>query len=115
MRTHVQPGKVVSFTASGTSYSAGDLVPFGALTGIACGNIADGETGEIFIEEVFTVQKRVVDVITVGQQLYLDAENKKVTTSSDDEGCPNTSYIKAGKAMTAAGNGATTVNIKLNV
>ncbi|HVT35697.1 MAG TPA: DUF2190 family protein [Nevskiaceae bacterium] len=113
-KTHVQPGKVIDVTVD-DDYSSGDLIKVGDLCGVCLGDIADGDTGSVQIEEVFQVKKKTSDTITAGKQLYLDADNKRVTISDNDGASVPTAFIKAGKAIAAASNSDTTVLLKLNV
>lgn len=107
-RNHVQPGKVIPFTA-GANVASGDLVLIGSLVGIALGAVANGATGEAQIEEVFEVPKLSTDVMGAGVLVYLDAANKRVTLS-DGSGANK----PAGTTIAAAGNGVETVKLKLN-
>jgi predicted RecA/RadA family phage recombinase len=107
-KNHLQPGVVIDvvLTAAATS---GDLIAVGTFVGIALKSGAIGDTISVQIEEVFTVPKLGTDVMSQGVVVYLDATNKRVTLD-DAEGA----NIKAGKTVTAAGNGVTAVALKLN-
>ncbi len=51
---HVQKGAVMSWTnGTGSDVVSGEVVAFADMIGVAAGDIADGETGELLIEEVF--------------------------------------------------------------
>lgn len=105
-RNHIQPGKVIEFTA-GANVASGELVLIGDLVGVALADVANGAVGSAQIEEVFEVPKLSTDVMTAGVAVYLDASNKRVTL--EDEG---NKY--AGKTVNGAGNGIAKVRVKLN-
>lgn len=105
-KTHVQPGFVIPVTLAAAATS-GDLIAVGDLTGVALATGIIGQEISVAIDEVFNVAKVPADVITVGQQLYLNAAAKQVTTTVGTN-------IMAGKATTAAAAASTTVNVKLN-
>jgi len=102
----VQPGEVIDYTA-GANKTSGQPVLVGTKLGICLADIANGSTGPVAMTGVYTVTKLTADVVTQGAALYWDNGNSRLTTTS----AGNT---LAGYAFAAAGNGATTVNIKLN-
>jgi len=102
----VQPGEVIDYTA-GANKTAGQPVLIGIKLGVCIGDIANGSTGPVAMTGVYTVTKLGTDVVAQGAALYWDSANSRLTTTS----AGNT---LAGYAFAAAGNGATTVNIKLN-
>lgn len=113
-RNHVQPGKVIDVTLSAT-FASGDLIKVGDLAGVCLGAGDSGDTISVQIDEVFTVPKLSSDDMSQGDEVYLDHANKRVQLASgDDGGSPPVAFIVAGKVVTAAGNGVTTVNLKLN-
>ncbi len=103
---YVQPGEVIDYTA-GANKTAGQPVLIGTKLGVCIADIANGSTGPVAVTGVYTVAKLNTDVVAQGAALYWDSANSRLTTTS----AGNT---LAGYAFTAAGNGATTVNIKLN-
>ena len=107
MKSFRREGKTVTYSNTGSAISSGDVVVMGALVGVACGDIA-GSTGvgEVQIEGVFELTKLSTDVVAVGDRLYWDSGNSRLTKT------PST-HAFAGVAVKAAGNGATTVEVKL--
>lgn len=105
-KNYVQPGKALTVTAPSGGVSSGDVVLLGKLLGIAAHDADGGDPVAIEVEGVFDVAKKSTDVVTVGAILYWDSANSEFTLTS-------TSNTKAGLAASAAGNGATKVNIKL--
>ena len=113
-KNHVQPGMVIDVTLSAT-VASGDLIKVGDLAGVCLAAGGSGDTISVQIAEVFTVPKVSTDVMVQGNTVYLDHANKRVQLASgDDGGSPPIAFIVAGKVVTAAGNGVTTVNLKLN-
>lgn len=102
----VQPGDVIDYTA-GANIVSGQVVLIGARIGVALRDIANGKVGSMAMTGVFTIAKLSTDVVAAGALLYWDNGNSRLTVTS----AGNT---LAGYAVAAAGNGATTVNIKIN-
>lgn len=109
--TYKQPGNVIDYVA-GTDISSGDLVKIGERVGVAAVDIASGDTGSVCVDGVHEVAKLSTDVVTQGALLYLDATELELTLTTDGPG--SDVNILAGYAFAAAGNGETTVLVKLN-
>ena len=94
---------------NGTSadVAAGDVVVAGTLIGIALGDIADGETGEVAIQEVWEVPKAAPLVIAQGDLVYWDVADGNINKTATDN-------VLAGVAFAGAVSAATTVLVKLN-
>ena len=103
---YIQPGEVMDVTA-GANLASGAGVLVGKRLGVALGALASGETGSVQVSGVWELPKLSTDVVTQGALLYWDDTNKRLTVTSTDN-------TLAGYAFAAAGNGATTVKIKLN-
>lgn len=106
-RNFVYDGEHFNYTA-GATITSGDLVPMTDMVGLALSPATSGTTIAVRTEGVAELAKLSTDVITQGQIVYWDNTNKRITTTS----AGNT---RAGKAYAAAGNGATKVQVKLNV
>lgn len=107
-KNYVQEGDVIDYAnASGSTITSGTVVLIGARIGVALADIANGSTGSVQVEDVFTVAKLSTDNMTAGALLYWDNTNKRLTTTASGN-------TLAGFAVAAAGSGATTVNIKIN-
>ena len=102
----VQPGEVIDYTA-GANITSGQVVVMGVRVGVALAAIANGASGSVAVSGVFALAKLSTDVVAQGALLYWDSGNSRLTTTS----AGNT---LAGYATAAAGNGVTTVNIKIN-
>lgn len=80
MKTFVQPGEVLSYTAGGT-ISAGDVVVAGDLLGVAANDAVSGDVIAVHLEGVYTLPKTSGE-ITVGAVLYWDTTPGEVTTTA---------------------------------
>ena len=104
-QNYIVEGDVIPVVLGATTASgAGILV--GSIVGVALGAGVSGDTVQVAVEGVFAVKKKTTDVITQGAKLYWDNTNKELTTTA-------TSNTLAGFAYSAAGNGATSVEILL--
>ncbi len=102
----VQPGTVLDYTP-GSAVTSGQVVLIGVRIGVALKDIAANATGPLQVAGVFNIAKLSADVVAQGAALYWDNTNSRLTTTASGN-------TLAGFAAAAAGNGATTVAIKLN-
>ena len=107
MKNQVQDGDVITVTAPYTVTSGQGCQVGAALFGIASGDAASGATLELHVEGVNDVTALSTDTAAVGDLLYWDNTNKRLTTTS-------TSNLKVGVAVAAKAAGATTARILLN-
>ncbi len=108
----VQRGDVVNYTA-GANIAAGDLVVMGHTIGVALTDIANGATGAVAIEGVFTVPKVSAAVFAVGEKLILDV-SATPPAFDDSAATPASGDITGGAvAMVAGANLETTCVVKL--
>lgn len=106
-KNHVQAGASMPWTnGTGADVSSGAVVVVGATVGVAAGDIADGESGILFIEEVFTLPKAAPLVIGQGVAVYWDVADGNINLTATDNHL-------AGKAFAAAASADTTVQVKL--
>lgn len=105
-----QPGKVVDYTATADKTS-GQVVRIGNILGVALQDIANGATGPVQIEGVFTVPKVSGAVIANGESLTWDAS---AAAFDDNAATPATGDVTGAPAVAfeAAGNGVTTLAVK---
>lgn len=99
-------GEVLNHVASGAK-TVGQVVLIGDRIGIALAAIADGATGALAVEGVFTIDKTTPEVYAQGDQLYWVAGTSKVSSTAG-------SNKKAGIAAAAALSAATTCAVKIN-
>lgn len=96
----------MDYTA-GATITSGSGVLVGKRLGIATTDMVNGTKGSLAMEGVFNLPKLSTDVVAQGDLLYWDDTNKRLTTTA-------TANTQAGFAFAAAGNGVTTVDIKIN-
>lgn len=111
---YVQAGEVITYTNAGSAISAGDVVVIGNQIGVALVDIAASTgTGSVAIEGVFTVPKVSAAVIAQGEAVIYDLS---ALAFDDAAATPETGDISTCCiAMEAAGNGVTSIDVKLNV
>lgn len=109
----VQDGKTINHSnSSGSAISAGDPVVIGQQIGVAAVDIADGASGECSMEGVFTLPKVSAAVIAKGEEVIWDAS---AGAFDDNAAVPATGDVSgACTAWEAAGNGVTTIAVKIN-
>lgn len=111
MKNAVQPGKLITWTNGGTAVASGDVVVIGNILGVAAVDIANGASGEVAVDGVFTVPKVSGAVIAQGESLSWDVsagafdDNAAVAGTGDVTGPPAV-------AFEAAGNGVTELAVK---
>jgi len=113
MDNFVQPGETLDYTnGSGSTITAGSAVVIGAQIGVAIADIADGASGPVAMEGVYTLPKVSAAVIGQGEDVAFDVS---AAAFDDNAMTPAAGDITgACTAWEAAGNGATTVVVKIN-
>jgi predicted RecA/RadA family phage recombinase len=107
MKNYIHSGKSITVPAPTGGISSGDGVLVGSLFGVAAFDAEESESVEIQTTGVMVLSKLATDVVAVGDLLHWDATNNRLTKTA-------TSNKLIGVAVAAAGNGATTVVIRLN-
>lgn len=113
-RTYKQPGEVIDYTnGTGSTIASGTVVRMGQTLGVTLAAIAAGATGSVSISGVHELPKVTGAVIAQGESLLWDASAGKF---DDNLATPATGDVGGAAAMAfaAAGNGATTVLVKLS-
>ncbi|WP_217577334.1 DUF2190 family protein [Mesorhizobium sp. GbtcB19] len=86
MKNYIQPGNIIPWTNSDVTGAAdvasGDGVVAGSLFGVAQGDIAVGDSGELAVTGVFELPKTTSQAWTFGQRLYWDAAGGKLTSTA---------------------------------
>ena len=105
-------GDSVAYTNStGSAITANSVVAMSHTLGVAVTDIANGETGTVAIEGVFTVPKASAAVFAQGEKLIWDSS---AGAFDDSSATPATGDITGGAIAAAAGaNGETTCTVKL--
>ena len=109
---YIQPGEVVEHTAT-ANLASGQVVAMGNILGVALKDIPSGSPGPVQITGVFVVPKVAGAVIAQGESLTWDAS----AAAFDDNLATPASGDITGAAATAfedAGNGATSLKVKLS-
>lgn len=106
MLNFVQAGENITVTAAAPAAS-GDGVKIGTLFGIASGDAAIGDALVLVTAGVFDMPKVAADDITLGAAVYWRASDGLVTVTASGN-------TKVGVAVSAAGNGAASVRVRLN-
>lgn len=113
MATNYQAkGDSVAWTnGTGGAVTSGSVVKLSHTIGIAAGDIADGATGTVFLEGVFTAPKVSAAVFAVGEKLIWDSS---AGAFDDSAATPATGDVTGGAiAMVAGANTETTCTVKL--
>jgi predicted RecA/RadA family phage recombinase len=105
LTTYKQTGDLVDYVP-GSNVSAGDIIVQVDLIGQVVADTASGARGALRIEGVINVPKLSSDVVAFGTVLYWDAGNSRATITAS-------THKLLGKAIAAAGNGVTRVDVKL--
>lgn len=101
-------GESIPWTnATGALVTGGSVVVLVGIIGVAVGDIPDGESGELALEEVWELPKKAGDVCEIGTPLYYDAANHYLTTT--------VTAVAAGVAVRDAAGTDATVWTKVNV
>lgn len=115
-KNFIQCGDVINWTNGGTAVVSGQVVVIGsngdALIGIALVDIAGSATGSVQIDDgVFDAPKVSGAVIAQGEYVMWDAS---AGAFDDNQATPASGDVSdAVVAVESAGNGATTVKVKL--
>lgn len=107
MKTFIQNGDVITVVAPTGGIQSGDGVIVGALFGVAAFTTAEGEAAEIATRGVYVLPKEPTAVIAAGAQVAWDASANQVDL-------PGTGLYPVGIATEAAGDGVTTVRVRLD-
>ncbi len=108
MKNVIKDGKTFSHTAA-ADIASGDLVLIGSggLFGVACGDIANGEVGELSLEDaVFEFPAVSSGVIALGAPVYWDAADEEVNGSETDN-------TKIGYAYAEKASGTASIQVKV--
>lgn len=108
-----QPGNVITWTNStGSDVAAGDVVKLSHMLGVAAVDIANGASGSVYVEGVFSgVPKVSAAVFAQGEKLIWDVS---VSKFDDAAATPASGDVTGGAiAWVAGANNETTCTIKL--
>jgi len=109
---YVSDGNVIQWTnGTGSAVSSGDLVVAGHTLGVALVDIANGASGSVAVEGVFTAPKVSAAVFVQGEKLIYDVS---AGAFDDSAATPASGDITGGAVAWIAGaNAETTCTVKL--
>ncbi|PQO21832.1 hypothetical protein C2I36_16245 [Rhodobacteraceae bacterium WD3A24] len=107
MKTYIQNGHVITATAPAGGITSGDALITGSIFGIAAYSAAEGDPVELATTGVYKLPKASAAVLAVGARVAWDNTAKEVTT-------PAAGRFPIGVAVEAAGNGVTSVAVRLD-
>lgn len=99
---------------AGSNLACGAIVTVDAQTAGVVTNlqgIASGAVGTVALRGLYAVTKRSADVWAAGDQILWSHTNSLATNKTANAGA---SYVKLGRAATAAGSGVVLANVYLN-
>lgn len=107
MQNHIQNGQVITVTAPAGGITSGEGLIVGHIFGIAAYSAAEGDPLELSITGVFRLPKATAAVLTVGARVAWDNTAKNINL-------PGAGRFPVGVATEAAGNGITSVAVRLD-
>jgi predicted RecA/RadA family phage recombinase len=108
-KNYIQPGKVQTFVAPSGGVVSGQGYVHGGLVVVAEETVPEGLPYEGNLEGVFEMTKVTTDVMTtLGARIHWDNTNKRWSTTA------TAGFFQAGTVVKAAGNGVTTVHVRLD-
>lgn len=107
MRNYLQNGHIVRVTTPAGGIASGDALIVGSIFGIAAYSSAEGDPVELSTTGVFQLPKASAAALTVGARVAWDNSAKEVTT-------PAAGRFPIGAAVEVAGNGTTSVAVRLD-
>jgi len=107
MKNYIQNGDMITVTAPVGGVTSGQGLLLGSLFGIVAASAAEGEAVEIATMGVFDLPKDAATVIDPGDRVAWDDTAKEIAQLG-------VGLYPVGIAVTAAGNGTTTVRVRLD-
>lgn len=107
MQNFIQNGHIVGVTTPAGGIASGDALIVGSIFGVAASSAAEGDPVELDTIGVYQLPKASAAVLTVSARVTWDNTAKLVNP-------PATGRFPIGIATEAAGNGATSVAVRLD-
>lgn len=107
MKTYIQNGHVITVPTPAGGITSGDGLIVGSIFGIAAYSATEGDPLELATTGVYTLPKASAAVLTVGARVAWDNTARQLNT-------PGAGRFPVGVATEAAGNGVTTVAVRLD-
>lgn len=106
MNNKLFTGDVITITSPAGGTTSGGALLVGTVLGVATADSDEGDLVAVELEGVFELPKLSTGVFTVGEKLYWDATNTRLTDVSTDN-------TECGIAFAAAANPSSTGVVKL--
>ena len=106
MKNYIQKGDVLTLTAP-YSLKGGEGFKVGNIFAIAAGDAEQGNQVEGALTGVFALVKQADSVCAIGDKLYWDDSNRRITATASGNKL-------VGVAVVAADNGTTTATLRLS-
>ena len=107
MKNHTQKGDIITVPAPAGGIASGEGAIIGNIFGIAAYSAAMGEPVELATTGVYQLPKATAAVLTVGARVAWDNTAKNINV-------PGAGRFPVGVATEAAGNGVTSVSVRLD-
>ncbi|MWP40330.1 DUF2190 family protein [Rhodobacter sphaeroides] len=107
MQNYIQKGDVITLTAPAGGIASGDVLIVGNIFGVAAYSAAEGDPLELGTTGVFKLPKATAAMLTVGARVAWDNTAKNINV-------PGAGRFSVGVATEAAGNGITSVAVRLD-
>ena len=107
MKNHIQTGDIITVPAPAGGIASGEGAIIGNIFGVAAYPAAVGEPVELATTGVYQLPKATAAVLTVGARVAWDNTAKNINL-------PGTGRFPVGIATEAAGNGITSVAVRLD-
>lgn len=107
MKTYIQNGHVITVPTPAGGIASGDGLIVGSVFGIAAYSAAEGDPLELATTGIYKLPKATAAVLTVGARVAWDNTAKQVNA-------PGAGRFPIGIATEAAGNGVTSVAVRLD-
>ena len=107
MKTYIQNGHVITLPTPAGGVVSGDGLIVGSIFGVAAYSAAEGDPVELATTGVYKLPKASAAVLGVGARVAWDNTAKQINT-------PGAGRFPVGIATEAAGNGITSVAVRLD-
>lgn len=107
MQNYIQNGDVITVLTPAGGIASGDGLIVGNIFGVAPYSAAEGDPVELATTGVFKFPKATAAVVTVGARVAWDNTAKNINV-------PGAGRFLVGVATEAAGNGSTSVAVRLD-
>ena len=107
MQNYIQNGQVITVVAPAGGVTSGEGLIVGNIFGVAAYSAAEGDPLELATTGVYKLPKATAAVLTVGARVAWDNTAKNINV-------PGAGRFPVGVATEAAGNGITSVAVRLD-